>query len=154
MLVISVGLREIPILILAAGNGYRHVRWPPLCGRLCNSSVHCHTLPTISITPNGSLHGDGHPHRSEAPVYAPYPAWVPAQSYRRCPMGNQADLRVPAPRGREPIAVPHGKARPSLPCAANCHSHSWGSRLPAHFAYSRASSIEIQVTGFLAHPSG
>src|SRR5256885_14979256 len=51
-----------------------------------------------------------------------------------------------------PIVTPGIKARPSSDWAACCHSHSCGRRLPAHFAYARASSIETQVTGFLSHP--
>ena len=30
--------------------------------------------------------------------------------------------------------LPQGKFRPSVPCAASCHSHSCGNRLPAHAA--------------------
>src|SRR5882724_6864878 len=120
--------------------------------RVCSStysSVHCHTLPTISITPNGlapwvcastSLGG------SVVRPLSGVGARVVASTGQ--PLGPP--LRDEASQSQ----FPQGKMRPSLPCAAYCHSHSWGSRLPAHFAYSRASSIDTQVAGLLAHASG
>src|ERR1700677_2700598 len=60
----------------------------------------------------------------------------------------------PLGNGANQSQLPHGNRRPSFPCAAYCHSHSCGSRFPAHLAYSRASSSETHVTGLLAQPSG
>src|ERR1700736_4376483 len=112
------------------------------------SSVHCHTFPTMSITPNGlapfgcastSLGGSIVRALSGVGAGASLPDAQPA---------------APPPRDESQSQFPQGKLRSSVPWAAYCHSHSWGSRFPAHFAYSRASSIDTQVTGLLAHPSG
>src|ERR1035438_3489911 len=91
---------------------------PPrtIAARVCSStysSVHCHTLPVISITPNGL-----------APAGCASTSAGPGRSRPLYGVGT-------APSSHE---LPHGYSRPSVPSAAYCHSHSCGSRLPAHAA--------------------
>src|ERR1700761_2998195 len=120
-----------------------------MAARVCSSrysSVHCHTLPTISITPNGL-----------APCGCAFTSLGGA--IIRPLSGVGARFATSAGHPLRLLFVsqsqsPQGYVRPSLPCAAYCHSHSWGNRLPAHFAYSRASSSDTQVTGLFPHPSG
>ncbi len=56
-----------------------------------------------------------------------------AHRHRRPAAKAAAAIRARAPR-RRPTSLPHGYRRPSVPCAAYCHSHSCGRRLPAHCA--------------------
>src|SRR5438270_10124551 len=123
-----------------------------MAARVCSStysSVHCHILPTMSITPNGL-----------APWGCALTSLGGSMVRPLSGVGARAVLSAGQPLGpptRETASqsqFPQGNVRPSLPCAAYCHSHSCGSRFPAHFAYSRASSSDTQVTGLLAHPSG
>src|SRR6266702_1385435 len=126
-----------------------------MAARVCSStysSVHCQTFPTISMTPKGLA-----PLGCASTLLAggsvrPLSGVGAGASFGSFSQGQANG--PPLVTGASQSQLPHGKMRPSFPCAAYCHSHSCGSRFAAHLAYSRASSIETHVTGLFAHPSG